>query len=141
MRKITLPLVMIASLATLVSCGEKPAVVPAPVMKVENTAVTGVVVTPTAPVVITRKETLSYDSKSPEGMVPVEFDVTVTDGIITAAAATPKTDKQASLYNQTNFAKDLSAKVVGKKAKDLKVDAIGGASLTTAAFETFVHSF
>ena len=140
MRKITLPLVMIASLATLVSCGEKNTSTPV-VIQQPAPAVTGVVITPTAPVVLTRKETITYDSKTPEGMVPVEFDVTVTDGTITAATATPKTDKQGSLYNQTNFAKDLSAKVVGKKAKDLKVDAIGGSSLTTAAFETFVHTF
>jgi uncharacterized protein with FMN-binding domain len=91
--------------------------------------------------VITRTETLSYDSKTPEGMVEIEFSVSVKDGIITAASATPKTEKQGSRYNQDSFVKELSGKVVGKKAKDLNVDAIGGASLTTEAFETFVHSF
>jgi uncharacterized protein with FMN-binding domain len=91
--------------------------------------------------IITRTETLSYDSRTPEGMVEIEFSVSVKDGIITAASATPKTEKQGSRYNQDAFVKELSAKVVGKKAKDLNVDAIGGASLTTDAFETFVHSF
>ena len=140
MKKLVLPIVMMASIVTLASCGEK-ATTPVVEPTKENPAVTAEVVTPKAPVVLTRKETVSYDSKTPEGMVQVEFDVTVTDGIITAATSTPKTDKQGSLYNQTSFAKELSSKVVGKKAKDLKVDAIGGASLTTAAFETFVHSF
>lgn len=88
---------------------------------------------------LTRKETVTYNT--PEGMVPVEFDVTVTDGTITSATSTTLATGDASKYNQDNFAKEVSAKVVGKKAADLSVDAIGGASLTTGAFEQFVHSF
>jgi uncharacterized protein with FMN-binding domain len=72
---------------------------------------------------------------------PVEFSVTVTDGVITAASATAKSTNDISKQLQTAFAGEVGAKVIGKKAKDLDVDAIGGASLTTAAFETFVHSF
>jgi hypothetical protein len=72
---------------------------------------------------------------------PVEFSVTVTDGIVTAASATAKSDNDISKKLQTAFAGEVGMKVIGKKAKDLDVDAIGGASLTTAAFETFVHSF
>lgn len=147
MQKLALPLVMVATLATLVSCGQQTGTtvttpsVPAPV-------VTGAVVTPTAasgtvaPVsaaVFTRKETVSYNT--PEGLVPVEFDVTVTDGIITEASANTLATTTASKYNQDKFTAGLSAAVVGKKAKDLSVDAIGGASLTTAAFEQFVQSF
>lgn len=94
-----------------------------------------------APVILSRTEVVSYNSPSPDGMVEVEFSVTVSDGVITAAAAVPKAGKQASDYNQANFAKELSASVVGKKAADLDVDAIGGASLTTAAFEIFARSF
>lgn len=136
MRKLTLPLVMIASLATLVACGEKNTV---NVMTPAATpTVTGVVV---APVVFTRKESLSYDVPAPDTKAQVEFDVTVTDGVITSATSRTLATADASKYNQDNFAKALSAKVVGKKAKDLKVDAVGGASLTTLAFETFVHSF
>ena len=71
----------------------------------------------------------------------IEFDVTVTDGVITAAAATPKAEHEISMKLQTGFSAELSGKVVGKKAKDLQIDAIGGASLTTKAFEQFVHSF
>lgn len=78
-----------------------------------------------APVTLTRTETVSYDSRSPDGMVEIEFSVTITDGVITAASATPKTDKQGSSYNQTNFVKNLSSVAVGKKAQDFQVDAIG----------------
>ncbi len=139
MRKITLPLVMIASFTALVSCGEKNTITPLVVIEQPSPTITGVVITPTAPVVPNRRETLSYNT--PEGVVPIEFDVTVTDGIITAASAKTLATTDTSKYNQDNFVKAVSAKAVGKKAKDFKVDAIGGSSLTTAAFETFVHSF
>jgi hypothetical protein len=144
MKKIALPLVMIASLATLVSCGQTGVTTPVVTTPTPTNVITGVVITPTtsvAPTALTRKETLSYDVPAPELKAPVEFDVTVTDGIITAATARTLATTPASKYNQDNFVKNVSAKVVGKKAKDLKVDAIGGASLTTLAFETFVHSF
>ena len=65
----------------------------------------------------------------------------MTDGVITAASSKTLATNDASKYNQDNFSKSVSASVVGKKAKDIHVDAIGGASLTTGAFETFVHSF
>ncbi len=94
--------------------------------------------TATSPVVLTHKGTVAYNN--PSGSDSVEFNVTVTDGIITAASAVPKAQNQISLKRQTEFAANVSAKVVGKKAKDIEVDAIGGSSLTTAAFETFVHS-
>lgn len=87
----------------------------------------------------TRVETVSY--MSPAGKEEIEFSVTVADGVITAANARPLATDKSSLYNQGNFANAVASSVVGKKAKDLDVHAIGGASLTTAAFETFVHSF
>ncbi len=140
MTKITLPLVMIASLATLVSCGQTGVT---PVSPTPNTTptITGVVITPASPVALTRIETLSYKVPAPDLTTTIEFDVTVTDGVITRAASRNLATTPASKYNQDNFAKDISTQVVGKKAKDLKVDAIGGASLTTLAFEQFVHSF
>ena len=158
MQKLTLPLVMIASLATLVSCGQTTTNTTLP--PTETPVVTGVVVTPTVPTqpatvstgsasvttvkpvkpeVFTRTEVVTY--QTPAGMDPVEFSVTVTDGVITAASATPKAENEISNKLQTAFAAGVSKVVVGKKAKDLNVDAIGGASLATAAFETFVHSF
>lgn len=179
MQKITLPLVMIASLATLVSCGQKSDT-SVNLTPTATPVVTGVVVTPAAqtgtmststttvqpttttssvstssmtpaaqpttvtqtprtPETFTRRETVSYSN--PSGTDTVEFNVTVTDGIITSASATPKADNEISLKRQTAFAAEVSSKVVGKKASDLNIDAIGGSSLTTAAFETFVRSF
>lgn len=129
-----------ASIVTLTSCGEKTTSVPNEGTK-DAPVVTGVVVTPAAPVTLTRKETLTYSVPAPGTADAIEFDVTVTDGIITLAVAVGKADHEFSKNWQGKFVAELSGKVVGKKAKDLKVYAIGGASLTTAAFETFVHSF
>ena len=158
-KNILIPVVLLATTPFVVSCTKKPTDMPVPppvtgeTETVMPTDVTPVVPMNTAsgmetsstqtvaPVSLTRTETVSYTSPSPDGMVEVEFSVTVSDGMITAASATPKAGKQASDYNQANFAKDLSTSVVGKKAADLDVDAIGGASLTTAAFEMFVRSF
>lgn len=93
-----------------------------------------------SPVVLTRSEVVNYSTPaSPQD--PVEFSVTITDGVITAASALSKSDSPISQKYQTAFAGDISAKAIGRKAKDLKLDAVGGASLTTAAFEQFVHSF
>lgn len=166
MKKTTLPFVMIASLVTLVSCGTETDLWTT-ITPVKSPTVTGVVITPTnstgeavntpanstgvlsptnpvsvtspsAPVVLNRKQTVSY--RTPGDDVSVEFDVTITDGIITAASSKTLATEDASKYNQDEFAKFVSVKVVGKKAKDLNVDAIGGASLTTTAFLDFVHS-
>ena len=177
MQKIALPLVMIASLATLVSCGQKsdtsinlsPATTPvvsgvvvtpstqtatsstAAVVPTSNTSSVSTssmtpatqtatsTQTPRTPETFTRRETVSYSN--PSGTDTVEFNVTVTDDIITSASAIPKADNEISLKRQTAFAAEVHSKVVGKKASDLNIDAIGGSSLTTAAFETFVRSF
>ena len=124
MKKFVLPLVMMASIVTLTSCGEKTNTVSTEGTK-DTPVVTGVVVTPPAPVVLTRKETLSYTVPAPGTADLIEFDVTVTDGVITRAAATGKADHEYSKNWQGKFIAELSSKVVGKKAKDLKVDAIG----------------
>ena len=156
MRRIATPLVLLATLSTLASCTKpvsETVVTPpkTPEVKVEVTPVsptpaptpTGTAATTpvtASPRVLTRTEVVTYASPA-NPKDPVEFSVTVTDGVITAASATPKSDNEVSKQLQTAFAAEVSAKVVGKKAKDLDVDAIGGASLTTAAFETFAHSF
>lgn len=168
-KSLVAPLALLASISLLTSCtvpGMAPKTTPvAPTTPVETVApvapIETIPVAPVAPVstgttestgtvsettptlspvsALTRKETVTYNT--PEGMVPVEFDVTITDGMITSATSNTLATSDASKYNQDNFAKDLSAKVVGKKAADLSVDAIGWASLTTAAFAQFVQSF
>jgi uncharacterized protein with FMN-binding domain len=157
-KKLVAPLALLASVSLLTSCTKKPEPVPAlppveqnipaPVMQdVPPTPVTPVESTGTtespqavAPTVLTRTELITYKSPAAD-QDPVEFSLTVTDGVITAASAIAKSENDISQKLQTAFAAEVAAKVVGKKAKDLDVDAIGGASLTTAAFEMFAHSF
>ncbi|GAB0174308.1 MAG: hypothetical protein HHAS10_01870 [Candidatus Altimarinota bacterium] len=171
MRKIVAPLALIASISLLTSCTKKPeapAVIPTPTETPAPVMQDGVSPTPvTSPSVnldtgaavtspektetsststqapqessVSRTETVQYNT--PAGSDSIEFSVTVTDGIIASASAVPKADHDISKKLQEGFATKLSESVVGKKAKDLDVDAIGGASLTTNAFEMFVHSF
>jgi len=112
-----LPITLL-SLSALSACTQNPSSIKD---ETATTTTSGTIVsqtgTKTESWVLTRTETLSYDSKTPEGMVQIEFSVSVKDGVITSASATPKTDKQASRYNQDAFAKELSGKVVGKKQK------------------------
>jgi hypothetical protein len=88
----------------------------------------------------TRTETVSY--KTPAGSDSVEFSVTVDGDTITSATATVKAENDISKKWQTAFVANVSTKVSGKKINDLEgMDAIGGASLTTGAFNQFVRSF
>ncbi len=160
-KNVLIPVVLLATTPFVIACTKKPTDAPLPppvtgttetvaptpapteVAPVMSATTTGTVVptTTVAPVKpITRTEIVSYASPaSPQD--PIEFSVTVADGVITAASATPKSNNDISRQLQTGFSTEVSAKVVGKKAADLNVDAIGGASLTTAAFEMFVRSF
>ncbi|MFZ2255365.1 MAG: hypothetical protein WAW59_04875 [Patescibacteria group bacterium] len=155
-KNLIVPVLLLATSPFVVSCTKSPTDMPppppvtgatetvtpeTPVVPVETVTQSGTTATETVtPMALTRTETVTYASPaSPQD--PVEFSVTVTDGVITAASATPKSDNDISKMRQAAFAAEVSTKVVGKKAADLDVDVIGGSSLTTAAFETFVHSF
>lgn len=94
---------------------------------------------PQAAAPVSRTETVSYTT--PAGNDSVEFSVTVENGVITAATATPKAENEISKKRQEAFAAAVTAGVVGKSAKNLDVSAIGGSSLTTGAFKMFVQSF
>jgi hypothetical protein len=165
-RRIIAPLVMLATIATLTSCAkqdvapvvapvstgtETPVTEPTPVVPMIDTPVPEL--TPTAPIVeptpvssttetpsaaTTTTKVMSY--QSPGGLDEVEFTVTVESGIITAASATVMAQNDGSKYNQGNFAKAVSGAVVGKSVEGFDVDAVGGSSLTTAAFESFIQS-
>lgn len=152
MKKIVLPLALLASITTLTSCTQKTET-PTPIEPVPTTVETPVVptvttettsseiapeVTPATPPV-SRTETVTY--ATPAGNDPVEFSVTLTDGVITKASATPKSTHEVSKKLQTAFSAELESKVVGKKVSDLDtISAIGGASLATGAFKRFVQA-
>lgn len=88
---------------------------------------------------VTRTGIESY--QSPAGTDQVEFSVTVDDKwVITAASAKVMATNDASKYNQENFAKQVSEKVVGKAKKDFTLDTVAGASLTTASFNKYIQT-
>ena len=85
-------------------------------------------------------DTVSYEA--PSGKEDVVFSVTVaTDGTIAAASLQNKGTHPYSVRYQNAFSSGLSGAVVGKKISDLDIRAVGGASLTTAAFVKYVRSF
>jgi len=87
-----------------------------------------------------RSATVSYEA--PPGKEEVTFSVTVApDGTITSAASKGKAVHPKSVGYQEAFAAGISGAVVGKKISELDVRAVGGASLTTAAFVKYVRSF
>lgn len=89
---------------------------------------------------VTRTETVSY--KTPAGEDPVEFSVSVLDdGTVTAVTITPKATNDISNKRQTAFASEISSQVVGKKISELNLSAVGGSSLTTSAFNSFIKTF
>lgn len=94
---------------------------------------------PIAPVItaVTKSSTVSY--MTPAGNVPVLFTVTVKSGVITAVSSVTKAQDSTSIGYQNSFASKISQAVVGKKITGLNLSAIGGASLTTAAFGQFVN--
>ncbi len=159
MKKAALPLILLASISTLTSCATKTstqvetpapqAVVETPVVPVAPTpdattppAVPPVESTgaaPTSSTPVTQTQTVTY--VTPAGSDSVEFSVTVADGVVTAASATPKAANDISKMRQAAFAGEISSKVVGMKKSDLNLAAVGGSSLTTAAFNAFIQTF
>lgn len=140
---VILPLALLASITTLASCTQRE-IVPAPVAPTQNNAsapttgssASGTENVPSA--TITRTQVVQY--QSPAGTDDVEFSVTVENGIITAVSSRTLATNDGSKYNQDKFASEVAGKVVGKSVKDFDLDVVGGASLTTAAFEQFVQS-
>lgn len=95
-------------------------------------------VTPIKKIVIrTSTKIISY--VSPAWKEFIEFTVKHKNGVIIAASAKPKATNKISLTLQKNFAKNLSKSVVWKKIKNLDIDTVGWASLTTVAFEQYIQ--
>lgn len=95
-------------------------------------------VAPAAPVAtaVTKTSTVSY--RTPAGSDAITFTATVKAGVITAASSVTKAQNGTSIWYQDTFAGKVSQAVVGKKIAGLNLSAIGGASLTTTAFEQFI---
>ncbi len=82
--------------------------------------------------------TESGDYQAPSGTETVDVTLTLAGGVVTAVSVVGRaTDPQARLH-QSQFAKGVGTQVVGKKISDLKVDKVGGSSLTGIGFNAAV---
>jgi hypothetical protein len=86
----------------------------------------------------TQTGTISYST--PGGVDKVNFSLTHKSGIVESLTVTPAAENDISKMWQAKFAESVSSEIVGKNIKDLKLSAIGGASLTTGAFNQFIAS-
>lgn len=75
---------------------------------------------------------------SPAGDESVEFTLTTSGDTVTAVSTKPLASNPISRNLQTKFSEAISKEVVGKKKSELQLHAVGGASLTTNAFQQFV---
>jgi hypothetical protein len=77
---------------------------------------------------------------SPGGPETIEFTIVVdNEGVITEAKAVPQGTNPTTKIRQGAFAAEVGKVMVGKNLNEItKVDRIGGSSLTTGAFNTFL---
>ena len=84
--------------------------------------------------------TESADYQAPSGTETVDVTLTLADGVITAVEVTGHaTDPQAKKH-QSEFADGIGAVVVSKNIDDIKVDKVGGSSLTSGGFNIAVDA-
>lgn len=88
----------------------------------------------------TTTKTISYRTPSHQWPTSTSFSVTIEDGRITDASAAFLSGDHEDRQYQSRFSNRIANAVVGKKASNLSLDAVGGASLTTEAFTQFVRS-
>ena len=82
------------------------------------------------------EETVSYTN--PGGAVEVKFVLTVYICVITDAEAEVLATNSTSINRQLAFKSSFKDAVVGKPIAGLKIDRVGGSSLTTKAFNDWV---
>lgn len=83
--------------------------------------------------------TESADYQAPSGTEKVDVTLTLAGGVVTAVTvAGHATDPTAKLH-QGQFSGGIAAVVVGKKIDELKVDKVGGSSLTSGGFNKAVE--
>jgi hypothetical protein len=116
-----------------------PSTIPAPATPQPATPAPAVATTP-APVVapVKKQVTIFKPYRSPakvQESITVNF--TVTDGVVTAVSSSYNEGKGENGY-QKRFDGAYQTLVVGKKLSDISLSRIGGASLTSAAFNEAV---
>lgn len=92
------------------------------------------------PVGSSRTSTGIMTYTNPAGQDKVSFTLTQNAGVIESLVVTSLAENEFSKNWQAKFIEAASSEIVGKNLKDLKLNAVGGASLTTGAFNQFIAS-
>jgi hypothetical protein len=97
-------------------------------------------VTPAATMVTSKNLSYVATYEKPEGMAKISFDLVVdANGVISKVSTknlTSPSNRETTQYQQ-KFSAAIPGQIVGKKLADLKdLDRVGGASLTTDAFNS-----
>ncbi len=64
----------------------------------------------------------------------IEVEITIEDGIVTELKNTHSKTSEDSVYHQNDFENAITDQVIGKKIEEIELSRVGGASLTTGAF-------
>lgn len=96
--------------------------------------------TPVTPASQARTVTKTVSYEVPEGTTSSTFTVSIAaDGTISSVSSAMASGEKDSVVFNRIFAVSISDQVVGKKPADVaSLSAVGGASLTTGAFKSFV---
>jgi len=81
----------------------------------------------------------SADYQSPNGTETVDVTLTLADDVITDVKVVGHGDSPDSKRYQGEFIDGISDVVVGKNIDDIKVDRVGGSSLTSGGFNDAVE--
>ena len=102
----------------------------------QHYTVTNVATTSTAN---THQATISYSVPAPEQNV-ITVNVTVDNGVVTAVDAQNVTNSPQSQQYSARFLANYKTEVVGKKLSDVSLSRVGGASLTSKAFNAAIDA-
>jgi uncharacterized protein with FMN-binding domain len=76
---------------------------------------------------------------SPGGPEEIEIMVTIEDGVIKEASATPKAVLAGSIKFQTAFSGGFKELIVGKNIDEIMLDKVAGSSLTPKGFNNAIE--
>jgi hypothetical protein len=85
--------------------------------------------------------TLSGSYKVPRGdMEPISITVAIVDDVVTDLQVKTEATSSESAKYQAAFGKEINAKVVGTSLKSVNASRVGGASLTSRAFNDLIEA-
>ncbi len=144
MKKITPVVTSFALAGFLASCGTSTTPVTPDLPKaqqLENTLPINPAVVPadTTSLNSTKVVTKTVGYVSPAGQEEIEVTLNISNNTITSVLVKPMATNEISKKLQTGFAHEIKI-AVGKPITAFSLDAVGGASLTTKAFNAYVQS-